>query len=55
MGDDSGQGFEGVYFFGELKNLLSEVGVFLVHLFDDGGLDFGDLVFLFSLGLFGTE
>ncbi len=55
MGDDSGQGFEGVYFFCELKNLLSEFGVFFVHLFDDGGLYFDDLVFLFSLGLFGTE
>ncbi len=45
-----------MYFFGELENLLFKLGVFWLELFDDGGLDFGDmLVLVLVLRVFGAE
>lgn len=43
-GDDSGQWLKRVYFFGKFEYLLPELVVFLVDLFDNCGLDFGDLL-----------
>lgn len=34
---------------------MPEFGIFIVHLFDDAGLDFGDLLILLLQGLLGSK